>query len=307
MSDFLTILAESTLTMGAAIVLLLVLGPLLARRYATRWRYWVWLLVALRLLLPFSLSLPQAPVRLETPPDRVLYTAPPAEHEPLTSTDPAPDSGSTLTPAVPSAAPVQDQEAAAVSPASPALLPRIVTLEQVLFWVWAAGALLFLAWYLAGGLRFARWLRRWGEPVRDAPLTELWEGLCGDMNLSRPPRLLLCPGLEGPMLAGLFRPAVLLPLSAREESPGALRLALRHELTHWRRRDIWYKTLLLLANAVHWFNPLVWIMRRAADRDMELCCDAGVVRVLSGEERAAYGDVIVAALRGGRRERSPLP
>lgn len=104
MSDFLTILAESTLTMGAAIVLLLVLGPLLARRYATRWRYWVWLLVALRLLLPFSLSLPQAPVRLETPPDRVLYTAPPAEHEPLTSTDPAPDAAKTSGAALPDGA-----------------------------------------------------------------------------------------------------------------------------------------------------------------------------------------------------------
>lgn len=305
MSDFLTTLAESTLTMGAAIVLLLVLGPLLARRYATRWRYWVWLLVAVRLLFPFSLSLPQAPVRLEAPPDRVLYTAPTSE--PATSGAPVPGGSAAWTPAVPSAAPVQSQSSAVERPAAPQVLPRTVTLEQFLFWAWAAGALLFLAWHLAGGLRFARWLRRWGEPAGAGPLSSLWESLCREMSLSRPPRLLLCPGLEGPMLAGLFRPAVLLPLAARSEEPQALRLALRHELTHWRRRDIWYKTLLLLANTVHWFNPLVWIMRRTADRDMELCCDAGVVRALSTEERAAYGDVIVAALRGGRRERSPLP
>ena len=305
MSDFLTILAESTLTMAAIILLLLVLGPLLARRYATRWRYWVWLLVAVRLLLPFSLSLPQAPVQLEAPPNRVFYTASPSN--PVSSADSVSSGSTVLIPARPSAAPVPSPGGAADRSSAPQLLPRAVTLEQLLFWAWAAGALLFLTWHLAGGLRFARWLRRWGEPAGAAPLSNLWESLCREMSLSRPPRLLLCPGLEGPMLAGLFRPAVLLPSAACHETPQTLRLALRHELTHWRRRDIWYKTLLLLANAVHWFNPLVWIMRRAADRDMELCCDAGVIHALSAGERAAYGGMIVAALRDGCRERSPLP
>ena len=72
MSDFLITLAEITLTMSAVILLLLLLGPILARRYAIRWRYWAWLAVAVRLLIPFNFSLPEAPVQLETPPDRVV-------------------------------------------------------------------------------------------------------------------------------------------------------------------------------------------------------------------------------------------
>ena len=67
MTDLLMTLAEISLTMSAVILLLLALGPLLARRYAARWRYWAWLVVAVRLLVPLNLSLPRAPVQLEAP------------------------------------------------------------------------------------------------------------------------------------------------------------------------------------------------------------------------------------------------
>ena len=72
-------LAEITLTMSAVILLLLALGPLLSRRYAALWRYWAWLAVAVRLLIPVNISLPQAPVRLSPPEDRVVLSMPAAE------------------------------------------------------------------------------------------------------------------------------------------------------------------------------------------------------------------------------------
>lgn len=68
MPGFLLTLAEITLTMSAVILLLLALGPVLAKRYKIRWRYWAWLAVAVRLLIPVNFSLPNAPVVL-TPPD----------------------------------------------------------------------------------------------------------------------------------------------------------------------------------------------------------------------------------------------
>ncbi|MFQ8759492.1 MAG: hypothetical protein ACLSAF_08675 [Intestinimonas sp.] len=72
-------LAEITLTMSAVILLLLALGPLLSRRYAALWRYWAWLAVAVRLLIPVNISLPQAPVRLSPPEDQVVLSMPAAE------------------------------------------------------------------------------------------------------------------------------------------------------------------------------------------------------------------------------------
>ena len=92
-----------------------------------RWRYWAWLVVAVRLLVPLNLSLPRAPVQLEAPADRIVYTYPP--------------------PAAPSAAPVGPEFSAespaplpSVPPETSARAVRSLTLGSVAAWVWLAGA-----------------------------------------------------------------------------------------------------------------------------------------------------------------------
>lgn len=289
MSDFLITLAEITLTMSAVILLLLLLGPILARRYAIRWRYWAWLAVAVRLLIPLNLSLPEAPVQLEPPPDRVVYTAPPAVSTPApVSTD--------YTPVVNTAAPVQpDVSPPEETAPTPQPAVRSLTLSQVLFWVWLAGAVLLLLWHLVGFLRFKTYLRRWAKPMEPP---RFLPDLTRELGLAQPVRLLTCPGVKGPMMTGLFAPTVILPeeLPPRED----LWFILRHELTHFRRRDILYKTLLLCANLVHWFNPLTWVLLRSAEGDLERCCDDDVVKGLPADDRARYGQVILDAVRSGR-------
>ena len=114
------------------------------------------------------------------------------------------------------------------------------------------------------------------------------------LELDRRPRLMTCPGLAAPMLAGLLHPVLLLP--EQPLAPKELEYALLHELTHYRRRDIWLKALALWVRAVHWFNPLVWLMARAIERDTELSCDEAVLRRLPPEEHAAYGKTILSAV-----------
>ena len=289
MSDFLITLAEITLTMSAVILLLLLLGPILARRYAIRWRYWAWLAVAVRLLIPLNFSLPEAPVQLETPPDRVVYTAPPAVNTPAPV---SPD----YTPVVSTAAPVQpDVSPPEETAPTPQPAVRSLTLSQVLFWVWLAGAVLLLLWHLVGFLRFKTYLRRWAKPMEPP---HFLPDLTRELGLAQPVRLLTCPGVKGPMMTGLFAPTVILPeeLPPRED----LWFILRHELTHFKRRDILYKTLLLCANLVHWFNPLTWVLLRSAEGDLERCCDDDVVKGLPADDRARYGQVILDAVRSGR-------
>ena len=71
--------------------------------------------------------------------------------------------------------------------------------------------------------------------------------------------------------------------------------ALLHELIHYRRRDIWLKALAMLTVSVHWFNPVMWLMVRQVDRDIELACDEMALTVLPEEERLAYGETILQA------------
>ncbi len=72
--------------------------------------------------------------------------------------------------------------------------------------------------------------------------------------------------------------------------------ALLHELTHFRRHDIWLKSLCLLVRSIHWFNPAVWYMAHLIERDTELGCDEEALRHLPPEEHAAYGETILHAV-----------
>jgi beta-lactamase regulating signal transducer with metallopeptidase domain len=94
-----------------------------------------------------------------------------------------------------------------------------------------------------------------------------------------------------PMLVGLFSPKIILP--EREYSDAQLQAVLLHELTHLRRKDVLVKWLSVLACAVHWFNPIVWLVRREIDRACELSCDEAVIAKLDASGRQTYGDTLI--------------
>jgi beta-lactamase regulating signal transducer with metallopeptidase domain len=94
-----------------------------------------------------------------------------------------------------------------------------------------------------------------------------------------------------PMLVGLFKPKIILP--DREYSDEQLQAVLLHEMTHLRRKDILVKWLSMIACAVHWFNPIVWLVRREIDRACELSCDEAVIAKLDASGRQTYGDTLI--------------
>ena len=112
--------------------------------------------------------------------------------------------------------------------------------------------------------------------------------------------LLICPAVGAPLVTGFVNPVLLLPREAVSDG------VLRHELIHTCRRDLWYKLLLLLARALHWFNPLVHGMARAANRDLERACDEAAVAGQDAAFRAAYGAAMLDAVEEGIEARAPL-
>ncbi len=91
-----------------------------------------------------------------------------------------------------------------------------------------------------------------------------------------------------PILAGILHPAIYLPMDFPNPA-----LAIRHELTHLRRGDLWLKWLVQLTVCVHWFNPLAWLMKRDLNKLCELACDSTVVRYLNPSEQHAYGQMLL--------------
>lgn len=164
----------------------------------------------------------------------------------------------------------------------------------LLLGLWLTGAAVLLAYHGIAHLRLCRWIRRWAVPVTDPDTLGAFRSAGARLGLRRSPGLLRCPRLATPMLCGLLRPLLLLP----EQPPAgeALELTLEHELTHFRHRDVWRKALALLANAIHWFNPLMWWMVRRMAYDLELACDDAVLQAHGQAGRVLYGRTVLEAL-----------
>jgi murein DD-endopeptidase MepM/ murein hydrolase activator NlpD len=162
--------------------------------------------------------------------------------------------------------------------------------------VWLAGAAIFLAWHVGVYFHARRALLRGASACDCAPLP----GLCAEYGLRRP-RLLRSPAARTPMAFGLLRPVVVLP--AHEFSEQELDCVLRHELCHLKARHLPMKALLLAVNALHWYNPAAWLLRRCAAAAMEQCCDEMALRGATTETRGVYSRALLAC--AGQRRFAP--
>ena len=145
-------------------------------------------------------------------------------------------------------------------------------------------------------LRDYRALRRWftgSEEISDEATLAILADCRMASGLKRPVSLRQAPRLSSPCVAGLFRPVIYLPAESAAWSGRTLRMVLLHELGHIARRDLWTCLTARLACLVHWFNPLVWWLRRHLQAQCEYACDALVVSrgVSAGEYAGALCDV----------------
>lgn len=260
------------LSLGGGVVALVLMGVarVTRARYAAKWRCVIWALLCLRLIILMPLvPQVQAPVQMTVPQmDRpVAVSAAPTV---------APNTGT-----APQIHPDEEEKA-------PAL-----TMSHIVSGVWLLGMCGVLVWSGVSHMRLRRYLRRWASVETREEVCCRYAAQAQRLNLKRVPKLLACPGLEVPMLTGLVAPALMLPQDASSED--GLDYALLHELIHYRRRDIWLKALVMLTVSVHWFNPVMWLMVRQVDRDIELACDEMALTVLPEEERLAYGETILQA------------
>lgn len=314
MERLMTALLELTLPMALVIAVLLAAGPLLGRRFTAKWRYWAWLLIAVRLLLPVGITLPQPVVTLPQPQGEFTY---PVSREEPAPTEPAPVGDPIQV--VPGAAendPYQQIETGMTAPtgpstetpkpAEPAIIPtpagtRSIPVMEAVGWCWAAGTALFLLWQLGSYLALRAKLSRSRRPLTDEAILAVLERESAAAGRQKPLPVYTA-AVGSPMIVGAIKPTLLLP--EMELTAEQLSLVFRHELIHYRRRDIWYKLLLMLANAIHWFNPMVWLMVYAADRDLELSCDEAVVAGRDEAYREEYGRCLLAVVRAGMSRRT---
>lgn len=110
--------------------------------------------------------------------------------------------------------------------------------------------------------------------------------------------------LSSPFMLGVFRPTLVLP--DKDLSAEQLDNILRHEMTHFCRRDILYKWFTLIVRSVHWFNPVVYYVARQINNECEISCDLSVVSSMNSNEQISYVNTILSLVSGDRVKRIPL-
>lgn len=322
---------SAALTLPALVCLLI--SPLLEKRYSPKALYIASVLLVIGFLIPFSMLIPRPLVTVDLPEElsRTLfvYSAPAkagtqqaeqlleasrnsaetADEQGAAGT--AEDAGSTSAAGGSAAAvtPVKATESGLVyqengAGRTAAGRGLVVNWISVLGWVWAAGAAGFLALQLLHHIRFVRTLHRWRKPcVAEGYLQTMAEAQA-DMDIRSSIALYIYPAVSGPMLLGLLRPAIYLPDEAL--TTDELTLVLRHELTHYQRRDLLVKCALLLCRSVHWFNPVLLPLSRWLCYCQEASCDSRVTRTASAEERRFYSETIIRVIRRQVQARTQL-
>ena len=178
----------------------------------------------------------------------------------------------------------------------------LVDILPFLPYIWLAGAGLSAA---AKGFRYFRFRRRLlgsCHPVGGERMDFLLEERKAALGISGKIPIFASDAINTPMLFGIFLPRLIFPVA--EASRRELAVIFRHELIHYRRRDLWFKTAMLWMEAIHWFNPCVYFLSREMEKSCELSCDEQVVRDMSPEERRFYGQTILNMLgrAAGTRE-----
>lgn len=274
-------IVQVSVSTGVLIVVLLAVRSHLHTRYSARLLCLLWALLALRLLLPVQLTWPAGAVQVELP---------------------GSGSGSyvvTLPAEVSGGQPLEPIAGAAVQKSS-----AQVPVGQILFAIWAAAATAAALWQVAGYGLFCWQVRRSGQAVETPELLAVWAEEKRRLGLGRSITLVRTSAVQGPLLMGFVRPQLLLP--AQEIGPAEAAFIFRHELTHYKRCDLWLKLLLCAARCVHWFNPVVYLLVRAAGEDMELACDSQAAQGLDQEGRYRYGQCLLHMAAGGNAAGSSL-
>ena len=276
----------------AAVIILLVkvLATLFKGQVSARWKYFIWLLIAVSLCVPVRLPANLALV------DFKVQRSSQQDPQELKTTDHAVRSGESQ----------KITETVSSSNSNRKSMTEIPEQKRTVMWesdkwmrsgavifcsVWMSVAVLKMAGELLAYYLSMKKLERMSLPVSDPVSIQMYREACRRRHVRRIPELRQNAGLTTPLLAGLFHTRLYLP--AAGYSAEERKLVFYHELTHYCHRDLWYKMLLRICASIYWFNPFLLIMLKEADKDIENLCDTAVIHRVNQSDHRLYRQLLL--------------
>lgn len=274
-----------------AIGILLLKGTL-KNKLNAKFQYYIWLLLLLRLLIPFTIESPFSLFHYEMAPgtsigQQSLIGA--GTDADLTNNNAVPSNGIAI-----------------AAPASPAneSVPRTGRPDfnisfniHFIAYLWLAGALLIYTYILLVNFGFYLRLKKC-IPCKEKDILNIFQHCKDQLHLTRKVTILYHNRIKSPMVWGILHPKILIPEELLRNLPEKeLRFILLHELTHIKRRDLALNLISMVLQGIHWFNPIIWYSIHQMKQDCEISCDACVLKVLEEDEYKQYGLTILSIMK----------
>lgn len=292
MSDLFLSYLEITLPTSIIIIIFLLTNSLFKKRYKAKTYYYIWIILAIRLILPFdfifnhktavSISIDNKPIYSENINEEHIYT-----NDNITNASHFKDDNTVTTyEHFPTKNTIVKEKT--VLEKIKDNLKYFSTLEIISF-IWCSGVFILIVKYFLKYLTVSKTLRK--NCVYDSSANSILLSVSSDIGIKKYPQIYKTTYVLSPIIVGIFSPKIYIPFTDIPDNH--LEMILRHELTHYKRHDIFYKFIIYLSCCIHWFNPVVWIMNNKSQQDIEISCDEDVLKNKDIEFKNLYCNSIM--------------
>jgi len=272
----------TTIQGSVLIVLIVLLQLILRRRLPVRWHYLLWILLLIRLAMPW---LPESKMSIFNLVPQSIQQG--RIIESFSESRSAHDMDFYFRATPPDA---QKTEAKGDSEAVLTQLVRMLPL------FWFLGAVVIAGYACVRNINLW-WTVKRERPITDQTILDLLEDCKMQIGVQTIIGVVVSDRIKSPALFGFIRPRLLLPQGMLETyGLEELRYVFIHELAHLKQRDIYFGWLMALLQVVHWFNPLMWFAFRRMRADREIACDTLAISTMGPDEPPKYGRTIVNLL-----------
>lgn len=291
MNNVLKVFLSMSLSGSLLILILFSCKQIFKDKISRQWQYYIWLIVIMRLLLPFTPETNLMGTIFQTFDNTTYHTEkyPPAQQNQDILND------DKNTPTINNERSNQKYINKMELFTSNQAVQDIITLLVNNIWIiWLVIALILFIRKITIYQSFMRYIKAGQAPISDTELLDRLAILGSQIRIKRAIELCINPLISSPLLIGFFRPCIVLPRVDIAEKD--FQYIVLHELTHYRRFDMLYKWLVQITVCLHWFNPLVYLMGKEINKACEFACDEAIVKKLDSSNVQDYGKTLLNSI-----------
>ena len=289
MTQFALSFLMTSVAMSLIIIVVLAVGNLFPQIFTAKTRYMAWVIILMGLFIPIRPFIGDGLIDVPVPIQAQAVSENLGQQVVVDAFMPGVVAGDVGQGAYSQTAPPQTLDA--------------YTLVDAFILLWLVLAVLIFGHHLWRYAKFMWLVKRWSKPITDEGTIETFEGIRAQKRIRRSIGLKKCGFVSTSMLIGFWRPVILLPDKSFDTEE--LSLIFLHELTHYKRGDLYIKLVSVAVSSLHWFNPAVYLMGTAMQTDCEASCDEAVLQEVGGDNRQFYAELIMEMI-GDKKKQGTL-